>query len=256
MKKLALALLLLGFILFPAKASAMTHTVTVNSNGTHCGDGGFFEPSSLTIDDGDTITFTLPADDPYQNSELVKGVPTANSSLLIPLGGSKTTVALHDNATFNAYWGNGSCHKGSGTVTVNDPPADDPPASGGSSSGGSSSGTTKKTTSSSSSDDSSSTKKTADKTTTDSDTPTTSQDTATGDTSSDSSSALLGEGAGLATETSGQSSSIPVIPIFVALVIAAGAAAFWFFKIRKKAPKVESTETPVVTPPETPDRPA
>jgi plastocyanin len=69
MKKIAASALVLSILIstltFSRPVHAATHAVTAGSNGPGCNDGGYFTPSSITIASGDTITFSVPANDPY-----------------------------------------------------------------------------------------------------------------------------------------------------------------------------------------------
>jgi hypothetical protein len=98
-------------------AFAATTNVTAGSNGPNCGDGGYFTPSSVTINDGDTITFSVPSNDPYLGGVQVNGLP--QGALVISRGGSATTQALHASVSIQGTWpGSPGCIKGSGTITV------------------------------------------------------------------------------------------------------------------------------------------
>ena len=98
----------------PAAASV---AITGGTNGPACGSGGYFKPSSVTVNSGDTITFSVPADDPYSGGLQINGFP--QGSFAVARGSSMTTSPITANVSFNGTWPNSpSCMKGSGSVTV------------------------------------------------------------------------------------------------------------------------------------------
>lgn len=136
-------------------ASAATTNITGGTNGASCNSGGYFTPSSVTINSGDTVTISVPSNDPYAGGMEVLGFPQGNFD--IARGGSFTTNPITANVSYHGTWPNDpACQKGSGTITVSapvSPPPSSPPSSGGSSgstSGSSSGGTTKSTSATSS----------------------------------------------------------------------------------------------------------
>ena len=146
----ALRLLILSLVipvLTPALASAATTNVTGGTNGPLCNSGGYFTPATVTVTSGDTITFSVPSNDPYTGGVQINGFPQGN--FVVPRGGSVTTQALTSNVSYQGTWPNSlSCIKGSGTVTVQapaTPPPSSPPAANPPSSSSSTSTTTKST---------------------------------------------------------------------------------------------------------------
>ena len=163
---LSLLVLVLLAALQPAYTFAATTDVTGGTNGPLCNSGGYFTPSSITITSGDTITFSVPANDPYAGGVQVNGFP--QGSFVVPRGGSTTTQILTTNVSYQGTWpGDPSCIKGSGTVTIQAASSPSSPSSSGSGSSSPSSGT-----SSSSSSSAPSTSKTTIKSTTTPATPT------------------------------------------------------------------------------------
>jgi|GEM_PF-2978492 len=126
-----LVLMLTLATLYPAYTAAATTGVTGGTNGPLCNSGGYFTPSSVTVISGDTITFSVPSNDPYAGGVQINGFP--QGSFVVPRGGSVTTQALTAGVSYQGTWpGSPSCIKGSGTLTV-----EAPSNSGGSSSGSS-----------------------------------------------------------------------------------------------------------------------
>ncbi|HUB92877.1 MAG TPA: Ig-like domain-containing protein [Verrucomicrobiae bacterium] len=128
---------LLGFIVYalvfglialqPAHTSAATTDITGGTNGPLCNSGGYFTPAAVTVTSGDTITFSVPANDPYAGGVQVNGFP--QGSFVVPRGGSVTTQALTANVSYQGTWPNSpSCIKGSGTITVQAAPATSSPS--------------------------------------------------------------------------------------------------------------------------------
>jgi hypothetical protein len=130
---LLIAVCLVGGLCFLIKpAQAATHAVTGGTNGPLCNSGGYFTPPAITITDGDTITFSVPSNDPYAGGIQINGLP--QGSITVARGASVATNALHSSFSYQGTWPNApSCIKGSGTVTVqapaSPPPASPPPAS-------------------------------------------------------------------------------------------------------------------------------
>jgi hypothetical protein len=102
---------------FVSPASADNVAVTGGTNGAACDSGGYFKPADITIHSGESITFSVPANDPYSGGLQVNGLP--GGKLVIPRGGSTTTRAITASVSYNGTWPNEtSCKKGSGTITV------------------------------------------------------------------------------------------------------------------------------------------
>lgn len=122
-KKIILAFLLTILLAgsgFGNTVHAASTSVTGGTNGPFCNSGGYFTPASTTIADGDTITFSVPANDPYAGGIQVNGF--GQGSFVVPRGGSVTTAALHANVSYQGTWPNSpGCIKGSGTITVQTP---------------------------------------------------------------------------------------------------------------------------------------
>jgi hypothetical protein len=90
-------------------------------------DGGYFTPSSITIASGDTITFSVPANDPYSAGLEIHNFP-GGSFTILP-GQSHTTPALVINVPdYYATWPASGCQKGTGSVTVQQNTSPPPPA--------------------------------------------------------------------------------------------------------------------------------
>jgi len=135
-----LVLVLLLTTLRPTSTFAATSSVTGGTNGPLCSSGGYFTPSSVTVASGDTITFSVPSNDPYAGGVQVNGFP--QGSFVVPRGGSVTTQALSTSVSYQGTWpGDPGCIKGSGTVTVK-AVSGSPPSSGSGSSSPSSSEST------------------------------------------------------------------------------------------------------------------
>lgn len=122
--------------------SAATTSIVGGTYGTSCGSGGYFTPSSVTINSGDKVTISVPSNDPYAPGMEVHGFPQGNFT--ITPGHSFTTNALTADVSYHGTWPSSGCMKGSGTITVKaaTPPSTPPPSGG-------SSGTTAKSSSSS-----------------------------------------------------------------------------------------------------------
>ena len=91
--------------------------ITGGTNGPSCDSGGYFKPSSVTIKSGETITFSVPSNDPYSGGLQINGLP--GGSIVVARGGSMTTSPITATVNFNATWPNETaCKKGSGTITV------------------------------------------------------------------------------------------------------------------------------------------
>jgi len=100
-----------------AASAAGNVAITGGTNGAACDSGGYFKPSSVTINSGETITFSVPANDPYAGGLQVNGLPQGN--LVIARGGSATTSPITTSVSFNGTWPDDTaCKKGSGTITV------------------------------------------------------------------------------------------------------------------------------------------
>ncbi|HSW80161.1 MAG TPA: hypothetical protein VLG47_05280 [Candidatus Saccharimonadales bacterium] len=114
-------------IIFTAgsKTFAATHNITGGTNGSSCNSGGYFTPSSLTVNSGDTVTISVPSNDPYAGGLQVHGFPEGNFT--IPRGGQHTTQTLTSNVSYYGTWPSTGCTKGSGTITVTQPSSPPPP---------------------------------------------------------------------------------------------------------------------------------
>jgi hypothetical protein len=132
MKKTAAAALSLAIIFsavfFYKPAYAANVKVTAGSNGPLCNSGGYFSPSgNISVNAGDTITFSVPANDPYSAGLEIHNFP-GGSFTILP-GDSHATPALEvDIPNFYATWPSSGCQKGSGSVTVRQPVAPPPAA--------------------------------------------------------------------------------------------------------------------------------
>jgi hypothetical protein len=116
--------LILSFKIVPVYAANVS--ITGGTNGTSCSSGGYFTPSSVTINGGDTVTIAVPANDPYAGGLEIHGFP--QGSFTVARGGSVTTNAITANVNYYGTWPSSGCMKGSGTITVSAPtPAPTPP---------------------------------------------------------------------------------------------------------------------------------
>lgn len=213
-------------------AAATDHAITGGTYGPTCNSGGYFTPSTLTINSGDTVTISVPSDDPYAGGMEVHF--SNGLDYIIGRGGSQTTAALTASVTYYGTWPSSGCMKGSGSITV-DQPAPPPSGSG-------SSGSTSSSSSSSSSSSTTTTKPSTQATTTPSPstTPTPAPQAAT---PTSSSSPAPGHDTGLSAATttgpapqiSNQSPSFKTIAIYgstsAALVVAL-VLGIWRFFIR------------------------
>jgi hypothetical protein len=131
-------LFVIGSVLAPLAIGqptfAATAAVTGGTNGPLCNSGGYFLPTAVTVASGDTVTFSVPASDPYAGGIQINGFP--QGSFVVPRGGSITTAALTANVSYQGTWPNSpGCIKGSGTITIQAassptaPPATPPPSS-------------------------------------------------------------------------------------------------------------------------------
>lgn len=118
-KRLAAGLAIGIGLLLPLAAKAANVQITGGSNGASCNSGGYFTPSAVSIGSGDTVTISVPSNDPYPAGIEVHGFPGGN--FVVPQGGSHTTGAITGNVSFYATWPSSGCMKGSGNVTVNAP---------------------------------------------------------------------------------------------------------------------------------------
>jgi hypothetical protein len=109
----------------PASVYAANVAITGGSNGPTCNSGGYFTPSSVAINSGDTVTISVPSNDPYAPGLEVHGFPEGNFT--ITPGNSHTTAVLTANVSYYGTWPSSGCQKGSGTITVSAPtPAPSP----------------------------------------------------------------------------------------------------------------------------------
>lgn len=183
--KLSLIVSILSLaVMRPASTFAATTNVTGGTNGPLCNSGGYFTPSSVTVTSGDTITFSVPANDPYAGGVQINGFP--QGGFVVPRGGSVTTQALTADVSYQGTWPNSpSCIKGSGSITVQTAAGSGSGSTSGTSSGGStSSGTTSSGASSSTSTPPTSSTKSTPKSTSSASTtaPATAQSSATPET--------------------------------------------------------------------------
>ena len=103
----------------PQTVDAANTNITGGTNGPNCNSGGYFTPSSVTINSGDTVTINVPANDPYAGGVQVHGFPGGNFTILP--GASHTTAALTANVSYYGTWPNTGCLKGSGNISVTQP---------------------------------------------------------------------------------------------------------------------------------------
>jgi hypothetical protein len=116
---LAIVLLVSSVAIYrPARAE--THEIKAKSGGLNCGDGGSFDPSIITINAGDSITFKVPSDDPYPAGLEIHGFPGGNFTIL-PGGSHITPALLVDVPNYYATWPSTTCKKGTGNIIVKQP---------------------------------------------------------------------------------------------------------------------------------------
>jgi hypothetical protein len=121
----AFLFILTSSVIFSKPAHAATVSIVAGSNGPNCSDGGYFKlngiaVTSIIVTAGDTITFSVPANDPYAPGLEIHNIPGGNFTILP--GQSHTTGALLvDIPNLSATWPSSGCQKGSGTVTVKQP---------------------------------------------------------------------------------------------------------------------------------------
>lgn len=113
----------------PGKTLAANISIVGGTNGPDCSSGGYFTPSTVTVNSGDTATISVPAGDPYAGGMEVHF--SNGLDYTIARGGSQTTAPLAASVTYYGTWPSSGCLKGSGAITVNAPapPPSPPPAS-------------------------------------------------------------------------------------------------------------------------------
>lgn len=112
---------------FAGTAAAANIPVTGGTNGPACNSGGYFTPSSTSISSGDTITFSVPSNDPYAGGIEVHGFP--QGSFVVARGASVTTNPITTDISYYGTWPSTGCMKGSGTITVQITPSPTPSTS-------------------------------------------------------------------------------------------------------------------------------
>jgi hypothetical protein len=137
LRTLASLLLVLGLSLAlrVAPVAAATVSIAGGTFGADCTSGGYFTPSSATITSGDTVTISVPANDPYAGGVEVHGF--SQGSFVVARGGSVTTNAVTANVSYYGTWPSTGCMKGTGTIMVNasvQPVVTAPPSAGSSTS--------------------------------------------------------------------------------------------------------------------------
>jgi hypothetical protein len=129
MKKITVLAAFLFILTSTVVLSKPAHAATVNivagSNGPNCNDGGYFKLSGIAVTNiivtaGDTITFSVPKDDPYAFGLEIHNIPGGNFTIL-PDQSHTTGALLVDIPNLSATWPSSGCQKGSGTVTVKQP---------------------------------------------------------------------------------------------------------------------------------------
>jgi cell division septation protein DedD len=136
MKKTAAAALSLAIIFsavfFYKPAYAANAKVTAGSNGPLCNNGVYFSPSgNISVNAGDTITFSVPANDPCSAGVEINNFP--GGSFTISPGDKHETPALEVDipnfyTTCYSSWPSSDCKKSTGSVTVHQPVASPPAA--------------------------------------------------------------------------------------------------------------------------------
>jgi hypothetical protein len=123
-KRLWVGLVVVWALAWPVAAGAADHAIQGGSNGSLCSSGGYFNPSSLTVASGDTVTISVPSNDPYSAGLEVHGFPEGTFD--IARGGSHKTAALTANVSYYGTWPSSGCMKGSGSITVTAAPTPTP----------------------------------------------------------------------------------------------------------------------------------
>lgn len=124
----AVVVLLLGLHVASVSAANVSFSITANSGSANA-DEGNFAPGGITVDQGDsvTITFSVPAGDPYCCGAQVKGDGGQFDTGTIAKGGSQmVTFTATSSFNFTSYWPSSGISKASGTVTVNAPTSSPP----------------------------------------------------------------------------------------------------------------------------------
>jgi hypothetical protein len=137
MKKLTFLLaslcLVVGSLVFSTPAHAATVNVVAGSNGPNCNDGGYFKinnvaVTNIVINSGDSITFSVPANDPYAPGLEIHNIPGGDFTILPGGQPHPTGDLLVDVPNLSATWPSSGCQKGSGTITVKQPATPPPPS--------------------------------------------------------------------------------------------------------------------------------
>jgi plastocyanin len=129
MKKIAAFVLVLSILIstltFYRPVQAATHEVKAKRNNQQCGGSGVsFEPSTITIASGDTITFSV---SDYPDTLEIHYFP--GGSFTISPGANHTTSALVISVpNYYATAPSDGCQKGTGSVTVQENTSPPPPA--------------------------------------------------------------------------------------------------------------------------------
>lgn len=116
---LACLLMVFGLVGGATPVSAASTSIVGRTNGADCNSGGTFTPSAVTITSGDTVTISVPVNDPYSGGIEVHGFP--QGSFVVARGGSVTTAAITANVSYYGTWPSSGCMKGTGTITVSAP---------------------------------------------------------------------------------------------------------------------------------------
>jgi hypothetical protein len=118
---LAVVLLVSSVVYYKKPVQAVTHNITIKSKGAGCSDGATFTPSnSISVNAGDSITFTVPQDDPYAGGVEIHNFP--GGDFTVARGSSQPTPALLvDVPNYIVTWPSSGCTKGNGVITVIQP---------------------------------------------------------------------------------------------------------------------------------------
>jgi hypothetical protein len=122
MKKITASVIVITFLAFAAifnqPAHAADHIITIHTKGANCSNSVTFDPPSITINSGETVSFILPKDDPSTDGVVIKLFPGGDLTV-VPGAQPKSTPSLViDVPNYYATPTSKTCQTGSGSVTV------------------------------------------------------------------------------------------------------------------------------------------
>lgn len=120
MKKTGALVFLVGLVLIMgghATVYAANTDVTAKSANGECNGGGSFDPQTVTITSGDTITFKVPATEAHGLK--IQGDNFPEGEFTVEVGKSYTTKPLTQDVDYYAVWSDKpECIKGNGSIVV------------------------------------------------------------------------------------------------------------------------------------------